>query len=208
MGFFDIFKEKPKSTNEDYGQTLATMALTVVQLPNSEMNNITGLDLSNIEARRFKFCLSIYQLASYAWHLNFVGHINNKTEQAENIINFMFSHFNTSIDAGFDDKYPTIGNYIVDSDEMNIAMNDGFQPETKTSFKGGLLYVVLDRRIEQYFQAFKDFMGGDNIGSMGPGVRLFMIHFGGKKYSALALIGPTLAQLFLNNLKTVQKILL
>ena len=207
MGFFDLLKGKTTPTNEDYGRTLAKMALTVVQLPNSEINKITGLDLSNIDARRVKFCISIYQLASYAWHLNVVGHVTSKLEQAENIINFMFSHFNTFIDEIFDDKYPKIGNYIVDSEEMNIAIHDGFEPETSTSFKGGLLCVVLDRRIEQYFQAFKDFMGGDNIGSMGPGARLFMIHFGGREYTGLAFFGLMLAQMYLANLKTIQKML-
>lgn len=144
---------------------------------------------SEIEIIRAKFNLSIYVLATYIRYINIFGNMFGERDHSKNsfreIIDYLYEDFNNSIDYAFKNLRPKIVDIVVDSlelTEISKKIGNDVHSELSTSFSS-LLYILLDKRLQQYFTAFSQLSKNNMQNCMiFPPVKVFLKHLTGDEY--------------------------
>lgn len=175
------------------GRDLASYAIMLPEKQIQQIDEImqdTKLKFSAIEYRRLRLCLSILNLASIFWWVNFSEHMdmgiidNNRVKKI--IDNMLDAFMNEFIN---DNTTVRIGDYVVDNEEIMLINREwswtNTTMETKTNI-GTLVPTIYNIRIGQYDAAITErlkLFSGRKEGSLDPVVKLFVKHFVGKTSS-------------------------
>ena len=126
-----MFFKRDKKIGQD-------LALIAIMLPEQQGKKISLKQFSEVEILRFKFCLSIINLATIMWWINF---LERNTKRAKKIVDNMLKSF---MDV-YENKPDVIrmGDFVIDTTELKLidyAMGQiEIDENTKTNYR---VYIV------------------------------------------------------------------
>ncbi|PIV20931.1 MAG: hypothetical protein COS40_10135 [Deltaproteobacteria bacterium CG03_land_8_20_14_0_80_45_14] len=174
-----MFFKRDKKIGQD-------LALIAIMLPEQQGKKISLKQFSEVEILRFKFCLSIINLATIMWWINF---LERNTKRAKKIVDNMLKSF---MDV-YENKPDVIrmGDFVIDTTELKLidyAMGQiEIDENTKTNYRT-LMPKIYNIRIKQYSDALLElsqmmFKKEESPGLfVDPVTRLLIEHFTGEEW--------------------------
>lgn len=163
------------------------LALIAIMLPEQQMKNeaTSHRQFSEIEAQRFKFCLSILNLVTLIWWVNFLESNTNRAKKViDNIVESFMDVFKNKPDR------IRIGDFIVYPAEVTLIdmhMGQiGISENTLTNYKT-IIPIIYNNRVGQYSNVLNEraqiaFNSEKKQFSLDPVARLFVEHFTGDEW--------------------------